>query len=385
MLIEQQRLRFYSSVFIASLGLGMYTYFVPVFAQSFGATYLDLGLIGTVFALATAITPMLAGHVADRMNHAWVFSISLVINTFATYLLIFSHSVTDIVIFRLVGGIGMGAFWPTAETMVTDLGQLDKRVKEMGRYSIAMALGLLVGPLIGGVVIEYLGYFSLFLISSATIGVSLLQVVIWIVPTYPNRQPRRSHKSSGNMLIVSKLWPWYMMLLCYGVVWGLITSIFPGYANSVGISTALIGFLFGVFGMTRIFSYATAYRYLSFGEKRTLIFISIIIFAGMLTLSVVPSFFAFLLGIMLIGGGVGVFFPIMINLISRHFPDERSGAAMGSYETAVNMGETMGPYLTGILASATNIGFSFLMMSVFGCLMVLFTVRGRTYVAGTTF
>jgi MFS family permease len=52
----------------------MYTYFMPVFAQTFGASYFDLGLIGTVWSLAQAITPMLAGFLADRLNRACVFS-----------------------------------------------------------------------------------------------------------------------------------------------------------------------------------------------------------------------------------------------------------------------------------------------------------------------
>ena len=171
------------------------------------------------------------------------------------------------------------------------------------------------------------------------------------------------------------------MLLCYGVVWGVITSIFPGYANSVGISAAFIGFLLSIFALARIFSYATAHWYLRFGERRTLVFISLMIFAGLFTLAVLPSFLGFLVGMMLIGGGVGVFFPIAISLISRHFPVERAGIAVGSYETAVNWGETLGPYLGGLLAAGTNVGSSFLMISVFGLLMAIFALNGRTYQA----
>jgi hypothetical protein len=55
------------------------------------------------------------------------------------------------------------------------------------------------------------------------------------------------------------------------------------------------------------------------------------------------------------------------------------GAAVGSYETFVNSGETIGPYLAGVLVSLTNIGSSFLIISLFGLLMALFVVKGGTY------
>jgi MFS family permease len=250
----------------------------------------------------------------------------------------------------------------------------------MGRYSIAMALGVLAGPSVGGFVAQILGYHNLFIISSAVIGVSLLQSILWVLPAYSkkNQNTPQSQRSVGNMHIVRDILPMYMMLICYGVVWGLLTSIFPGYANSIGINVALIGFLFSAFGMTRIFSLATVHRYLKFGEKRMLVAASSTIFVGILIIAGSPHFVTFLMGIMLIGGGVGVVFPITTNLISRQFPDEKRGAAMGSYETAVNTGETIGPYVAGVLASLMNITSSLMSMSVFVLLMILFIVSWRT-------
>ncbi|MGD0425058.1 MAG: MFS transporter [Candidatus Bathyarchaeia archaeon] len=382
MLSEQERFRFYVSVFVASLGFGMYQYFMPVFAQTFGASYFDLGVIGTVWSLAQASTPMLAGHLADRLNRAWIFSFSLGLNGLATFMLIFSRSVSDIVVLQFVGGIGLGVFWPTAEMIVTDLTPIDKRVREMGRYGIALVLGSLIGPLIGGLLIERLNYSYLFVSSSAVITVSFVQVIIWVVPSYSSEEFSHPQNVSGNLRIIRRLIPWYLMLICDGVIWGLITSIFPGYAYSVGISALFIGLLFTGFALARIFSYATAHRYLRFGEKRMLVSTSLMISAGIIVLGVLPSFPAFLLGIMLIGGGTGVIFPITISLISRQFPEDSAGAGIGSYETSMNIGQTGGPYLAGVLASLTSIRYSFLAMSIFGGLMALFAAKGQTYSSG---
>jgi len=382
MLADSLRLRFYFSVFVASLGLSMYTYFIPVFAQSFGATYFDLGLIGTVGALATAITPSLAGHLADRTNRMQVFSLSLLVNAGATFILILCHSVSDIVILRLIGGVGLGIFWPMGEALASDLAPAHRRVQEMGRYSVAMAIGVLIGPSIGGFVVQILGYQNLFIISSAVIAVSFLQSTLWVLPAYPkqNGQPRNFENSAR---VLRQLFPTYVMLICYGVVWGLISSIYPGYANSIGISVTFIGFLITAFGITRIFGLATAHWYLKFGEKRVLVIASFMIFSGIVVVAEFASFVAFMSGIMLIGGGVGVVFPIMSSHVARQFPDDKRGAAMGSYETAVNTGETVGPYIAGLLASLVSITSSFMLMSVFAALMIVLTLSGGIHITGS--
>ena len=377
-MLNDQRSRFYVTVFVASLGMGMNMYFIPVFAQSFGATFVDLGLIGTVWALATTITPFLMGYLAGKMKCVWVYVLSLTLNAFATLFLVLSRSVVDIIVLRFFGGIGMEAFWVTAEIMVTDLAPVEARVREMGRYGVALVLGVLIGPLIGGVVTQSFGYINLFIISTVVIGVSTVQALVWLVSGYRGTETLPSQSFSGYIRIFKRLLPLYMRIICYGIIWGLITAIFPGYANSIGVSAVLIGFLFSAFGVARLFSYATAHRYSRFGAKRTLLFVSLVIFVGLLTIAIFPMFLPLLVGMMLIGGGVGVVFPVTIDIVSRNFPDERATTAVASYETAINIGGTVGPYIFGMLTVITTIGRSFLLMSIFGIFMALFAVNGTT-------
>jgi MFS family permease len=101
-------------------------------------------------------------------------------------------------------------------------------------------------------------------------------------------------------------------------------------------------------------------------------------FAGLLSIGLFPSFLTSLVGIMLLGGGIGVVFPVTIDLISRNFPNERASMAVASYETVINIGGTVGPYFFGMLTVITTIGRSFLLMSIFGIFMALFAVNGTT-------
>jgi MFS family permease len=111
---------------------------------------------------------------------------------------------------------------------------------------------------------------------------------------------------------------------------------------------------------------------------KTLLFVSLVIFVGLLTISIFTTYVTLLVGIMLIGIGVGVVFPVTINVVSRNFPNERASAAVASYETVINIGEAVGPYIFGMLTIITTIGRSFLLMSIFGISMALFSVRGTS-------
>lgn len=371
------RVTLYISVFVASIGLGMYTYFIPLFAQSFRATFLDLGFVGGANALTYAATPILVGFFADRFNRAYVFTLGVALNILSTVSLIFAGSVTDIVLLRLFGGFAYGFFWPTAEVLVTDLAPRNKRVREMGRYSVAWGSGLLIGPLLGGLVLQGLGFIRLFEIASSLIAIAFVVELVWLVPKYQSRE-KVLQTFSGSMTTMRRLTPWYLLAMCYGIVFGAIVAIFPGYANLIGVTPGLIGTLFAAMGVTRIVVFATSERFLRAGETKALAVASAFLTLATLLIVVYPSYLGFLAAMMIIGSCVGVIFPLTISLISRHFPDKKLGLAIGSYEAIWGAGFAVGPVMAGIIAVVVNPSSSFLFTSIFGVMMILFAVLGRS-------
>jgi len=369
--------RLYVSVFVASLGLGLYIYFVPVFAQKFGATFFDLGLIGSASAVSYALTPILVGYLADRFNRAGLYIVSLGLNIIAALALLASTSVGDIILIRLLGGLAYGFFWPTAEVLVTDLAPARSRIKEMGRYSVAWAAGFLIGPYVGGIVAQDFGFGPLFIISSVVIAFAGLPSVLWVNRRYKQGTIRHVPPSySGNLKIVRTLTFWYLMSLCYGLVFSVLASIFPGYANSLGVEPATIGLLFAAFGLARIFTFAVVEHHASRGEVRILVVASLLMALSNVIVALVPTIPGFLVALTVFGWCFGIVFPLTISLISRRFPPERLGAAIGSYETVFGVGFTIGPMLAGITAATFSSSVSFLITAFFGVLMAVFTLAG---------
>ena len=62
----------------------MYLYFIPLFAQKYGASYFQLGIIGAAGALTYVFGAIAVGHFADKINHIWLYAFALLINAIAT-------------------------------------------------------------------------------------------------------------------------------------------------------------------------------------------------------------------------------------------------------------------------------------------------------------
>lgn len=154
-------------------------------------------------------------------------------------------------------------------------------------------------------------------------------------------------------------------------------TILPGYANSVGVSPELIGLLFTFFGIARVMSFAMSDQYSRFHENEILGIASMLLALGSVIIAISPSFAGFTAALVIIGTAVGAIFPMTISLISKHFPSDRIGTGMGSYESTVGAGLAVGPLLAGIIVALTSPLTTFLMTALFGVLMTILIKVGH--------
>ena len=367
------------SVFVATLGVGLYVYFIPLYAQRFGGSFLDLGFIGTAYSVTYAVGPIFAGYIADRVSRAWLYSLGVTFVAFSAIALSAARSVTDIVILRSAAGLAFAFFWPTSEALVAELSTEENRLKEMGVYSVFWSSGFLIGPMVGGLILQTYGYPWLFTASFVLIAFAFVISVSWVVPRHPRKASHPAKMDLSDTLSIMKgLVTWYIVIVCYGIIANVIIAIFPGYANVIGITPVLIGTLFSAYYMARITMYSLAGRLNHFRENKLLLTISAIFGRGTLVLAMFPGFDGFILGMILLGCCSGIMFPLMISLIARHFPREKLGIAAGSYETTFGLGYAVGPILAGSVALLANIRWAFVLVSFAGAVMFIFVIIGKS-------
>lgn len=135
---------------------------LPSIGKDLNASAISLGWIISSFILSSAICLLPFGRLADIIGRKKVFSMGILLFTVSTFLIIFSQSITSLIILRIFQGISGAMIFGTSLAIITSVFQPGERGKAMGINITAVYLGLSTGPVIGGLLTQYFGWRSIF-------------------------------------------------------------------------------------------------------------------------------------------------------------------------------------------------------------------------------
>ena len=162
---------------------------LPSMVREFGS--LDgVEWVVTAYLAAVAVTQMTSGWVADRFGRKNAFVAALVIFTVGSALCAASPTLPLLVIARVVQGIGGGLLMPVAMSTVYELFPPEERGRAMGYYGIAVMVAPAIGPVLGGGLVESVGWRWLFLIN-LPLGVVGLPLAVRVLRDTHQREHRR--------------------------------------------------------------------------------------------------------------------------------------------------------------------------------------------------
>jgi MFS family permease len=114
------------------------------------------------FLLTQTATTVVFGKLSDLVGRKTVMLVGIAAFLFGSILCGFAWSMPSLIVFRLVQGIGAGAVQPTAMTIVGDLYSAHERGKIQGWLASVWALSAVLGPLAGGLIIQYFSWAWIF-------------------------------------------------------------------------------------------------------------------------------------------------------------------------------------------------------------------------------
>ena len=138
---------------------------LPTIAKYFQTDYALVQWVPTIYLLAICSFILVYGRLGDMLGYKRIFLIGLACFASASLLCGLSRNIWMLIIFRAVQGLTVAMQMALGLAIVTTAFHPKERGKAIGIYATAIALGLMIGPVLGGVIAQYLNWRFVFFIN----------------------------------------------------------------------------------------------------------------------------------------------------------------------------------------------------------------------------
>jgi EmrB/QacA subfamily drug resistance transporter len=153
----------------------------PIFMKDFDAELGKVQWMITGFLLATGVVAPIVGYFGDRFSYKRLYIFALSGFTLFSALCTVAWSIDSLILFRILQGVFSGLIIPTTLTMIYQFIEKDRQPFAMSLWSLSSMLAPAFGPTLGGLLTEYFGWQSLFLLN-LPLGIAAIVVAFKCLP-----------------------------------------------------------------------------------------------------------------------------------------------------------------------------------------------------------
>jgi EmrB/QacA subfamily drug resistance transporter len=202
------------SLLIVSLDNTIVNVALPSIRLELNATVSGLQWTVDAYTLVLASLLMLSGSTGDRIGRRRMFQTGLVLFTLGSLLCSLAPSIGWLVVFRMIQAVGGSMLNPVAMSIITNTFRDPKeRARAIGVWGAVIGISLSLGPIVGGALVESVGWRSIFWIN-IPIGVLALVLTALFVPESKAPRPRRLDPVGQVLVMVA------LATLTYGIIEG---------------------------------------------------------------------------------------------------------------------------------------------------------------------
>ena len=151
--------------FMSSLDSTIVIVGLPTILQKLHASIIHGVWIITGYALMTTILLVVLGRLADLYGRVKLYNLGFAIFTIGSLLCALSHNGEQLIIFRFLQGSGAALLMANSVAIISDAFPVGELGMGLGTSMMAVNLGAIVGYSLGGIMIQYFGWQSIFLIN----------------------------------------------------------------------------------------------------------------------------------------------------------------------------------------------------------------------------
>lgn len=190
------------SLLIVSLDNTVLNVALPSLQRELHASTSGLQWTIDAYTLVLASLLMLAGSTADRIGRKRVFMAGLVVFTVGSALCSVAPNLDALVAFRMVQAVGGSMLNPVAMSIITNtFTDPRERARAIGAWGAVVGISMAAGPLVGGLLVESVGWRSIFWVN-LPVGLAALVLTLRYVPE--SRAPKaRRPDPVGQVLVIA--------------------------------------------------------------------------------------------------------------------------------------------------------------------------------------
>jgi len=148
---------------------------IPALSRDLRASFQVVQWIPIIYLLIQAVTLISFGRLSDLHGRKSFFLFGISLFTFASFLSTFVTTDIELVIFRAIQGIGSSFISSNAPSMITDIFPREETGKALGINVATIYLGLVTGPVLGGLIVQFSTWRLIFFIN---IPIGIVLVII---------------------------------------------------------------------------------------------------------------------------------------------------------------------------------------------------------------
>ncbi|MFD6984552.1 MFS transporter, partial [Streptomyces sp. NPDC059956] len=218
------------SLLIVSLDNTVLNVALPAMRRDLDASVAGMQWTIDAYTLVLASLLMLAGSTADRIGRRKVFVTGIVLFTAGSVLCSLAPSLGWLIAFRMIQAVGGSMLNPVAMSIITNtFTEPRERARAIGVWGAVVGISMAAGPLIGGLLVDSVGWRSIFWIN-LPVGLVALVLTLRYIPESRADHPRRPDPV-GQLLVMG---------LLGSVTFGIIEAPAAGLRSPLILGCALV-------------------------------------------------------------------------------------------------------------------------------------------------
>lgn len=350
-------------IFVNVLGVGLVLPLLPFFAENLGASALIIGLFIAVYPLFSILAGPFLGVLSDKYGRKPILLLSVAGTVAGFVLLGVAKTLPLLFLARIIDGASAGNT-STAKAAIADITTKEERVNKLGFTFAAESLGLIMGPVLGGLFSQYGLSVSAYI--AASIATVCFFLIIFFFPETKARSTQSveqkitfdwrrllkviHHSTTRNSVLVI-----FTIQLLITIMWGTI-ALFGKHL--FGFAGKEIGYISAFAAAVGIFSQTVILKHLTSAFKERTIVISAVLGMGLglICLAFSNNLGMLLLGVGLLAASFNIGMPTAMGLVSKLSAENEQGNVMGTMSSVVSFGSVVGPILGNAIFSISMRG-----------------------------